>query len=188
MSASASSRRSAARRSTHPLPTMTDASVSARSSAILECGSFEHSRLVRVGRLGLKVEDAADRVEEVILRAEREEDHLFHQRAREIVDVAILIDLLDRGGDAVALASLLGGELVLTRAFIRAIDDLPFAMRFVGGVSDRPISKSADTAGHIRIPNHRREVKSPFPEIRLEATDALWLGVQAFAGEVQLLN
>jgi hypothetical protein len=37
---------------------VTNAFVSACSSAILECGSFKHSRLVRVGRLGLKVEDA----------------------------------------------------------------------------------------------------------------------------------
>src|SRR5262245_4837659 len=109
------------------------------SSAILEYGSFEHSSLVRVGRLGFKVEDAAGRVDEISFGAEREEDHLFHQRAREIVDVAILVDLLDRRGDAVALPGFLGGELVLTRPFIRAIDDLPFAMRFVGGVSDRPI-------------------------------------------------
>src|SRR5262245_50334914 len=158
------------------------------SSAILEYWSFEHSGLVRVGRLGLKIEDAADRVDEIIFGAERKEDHLFHQRAREIVDVAILVDLLDRRGDAIALASLLGGELVLTRPFIRAVDDLPFAMRFVGGVSDRPISKTADTAGHVRIPNHCREIEPPFPEIRLEATDALWLGVQAFTREVQLLD
>jgi hypothetical protein len=65
-------------------------------------------RFVWDGRHRLEVVDATHGVDQVVLIAERKKQHFLEQAAREVIDRAVLVDLLDRRDDAIALARGLG--------------------------------------------------------------------------------
>jgi len=88
-----------------------------------------HSRFVLPSFDWLQVVEAGQSVDEVIFGAEWEEDHLLHQRAGDIVDVPVLVDLFDRRDNPVALPGFLRRKLVAGRT----VDNLAEAVRWVVG-------------------------------------------------------
>ena len=140
-------------------------------------GRFQGAVLVDDGSGRVQVVDAGQRVDGVVLGREGEEQHFLHQRAGDVVGLAVLVLVPDRLADAVVDAD--RGELLhrLGRAALGAGDD-------VGALHvDAPVA-FADA----RLLNDGGQEEAGEAEVGLQPLDAILLRLVALANPVQFLD
>ena len=110
-------------------------------------------RFVWDGRHRLEVVDAAHGVDQVVLIAERKKQHFLEQAAREVIDRAVLVDLLDRRDDAITSTASPGDKVPAAQA-VRTADEALSA-------SETPsIFGRSNTTGRSRLGGSTRSRQS----------------------------